>query len=77
MSLREDAGELVLSISDNGQGFEMAHAQNKGGHGLRNMRERAAAIGGVLHVDHGEEDINRREAGVLVIGAITASSAPG
>jgi signal transduction histidine kinase len=51
VALHESAGELVLSISDNGQGFEMAQAQNKGGHGLRNMRERAAAIGGILHVD--------------------------
>lgn len=51
VELRENAGKLVLSIHDNGQGFELAQGQNKGGHGLRNMRERAAAIGGELHVD--------------------------
>ena len=51
VALYQNAGKLVLSINDNGQGFELAQAQNKGGHGLRNMRERAAAIGGVMHVD--------------------------
>jgi two-component system, NarL family, sensor histidine kinase DevS len=51
VALHQNAGKLVLSISDNGQGFEMVQAQGKGGHGLRNMRERAAAIGGELHVD--------------------------
>jgi hypothetical protein len=33
--------------------------------------------GGVLHVDHGEENIDLRGAGVLVLGAVIASSAPG
>jgi hypothetical protein len=33
--------------------------------------------GGVLHMDHGEVDINGHPAGGLVIGGVTASSAPG
>jgi len=32
---------------------------------------------GVLQVDHGEKNVKRRGAGVLVTGAVTASSAPG
>jgi signal transduction histidine kinase len=40
---------VVLEITDNGVGFDYASATE--GHGLRNMRERAFAVGGQLHVD--------------------------
>jgi len=37
--------DLVLSIEDNGVGFDYAEALNKPGHGLRNLQQRAQAIG--------------------------------
>ncbi|MDP9252543.1 MAG: GAF domain-containing protein [Chloroflexota bacterium] len=40
---------VVLEITDDGVGFNYASATE--GHGLRNMRERAFAVGGQLHVD--------------------------
>lgn len=40
---------VVLEVTDNGVGFDYAHATE--GHGLRNMRERAFAVGGQFHVD--------------------------
>ena len=51
VELSNGRGELLMTISDNGQGFDMATATNKGGHGLRNMRERTIAAGGDLKVD--------------------------
>lgn len=44
-----DSGSLALSIADDGAGFATEPAGS--GHGLANMRARAAAIGGVLQVD--------------------------
>ena len=40
-----------MRISDNGYGFDLSQAQEKGGNGLRNMGERAAALGGDLQVE--------------------------
>jgi signal transduction histidine kinase len=42
--------ECVLTVSDDGSGFDPA-AGAAGGHGLRTMRERALLCGGVLQVD--------------------------
>ena len=42
--------ELVLSVVDEGRGFDPA-AVTGGGHGQRTMRERAVLCGGWLHVD--------------------------
>lgn len=39
---------VVLEVTDDGVGFDYANATE--GHGLRNMRERAFAVGGQLHV---------------------------
>ena len=48
VSLLEDHGELVLSIHDDGRGFDRA-ATPLGG-GLQNMTDRLAALGGTLTV---------------------------
>ena len=48
MSLLEDHDELVLSIRDDGRGFDRA-ATPLGG-GLQNMADRLAALGGTLTV---------------------------
>lgn len=47
-------GVLDLSISDNGQGFDTALAATHG-HGLRNMRQRAQALGGNLTLQRGTD----------------------
>ena len=49
IELRADDGTLVLVITDNGRGFDPAHAR-AGGHGLRNLQSRAEALGGSLVV---------------------------
>ena len=41
--------QVVLEVTDDGVGFD--YANHTEGHGLRNMRERAFAVGGQLHVD--------------------------
>jgi signal transduction histidine kinase len=45
--LEVDAHSLVLVITDDGRGFDPAE-QRPGHFGLQSMRERAAAVGGVL-----------------------------
>ena len=44
VGLQEHAGQIYLSISDNGKGFDPA--QNTTGFGLQGMRERVAALSG-------------------------------
>jgi len=44
VGLQEQAGQIYLSISDNGKGFDPA--QNTTGFGLQGMRERVAALSG-------------------------------
>jgi len=47
---------LVVSITDNGKGFEPAsngNASGMGGHGLSSMQRRANALGGSLEIDSG------------------------
>ncbi len=44
-------GRLVLEIADDGQGFDLGAARNKGGMGLASMEERARAMGGTLIIE--------------------------
>ncbi|HXB68196.1 MAG TPA: two-component regulator propeller domain-containing protein [Candidatus Acidoferrales bacterium] len=48
-SLWRHGAWLLLAVHDDGTGFDPSQAVN--GHGLRSMRERAAALGGDLNVD--------------------------
>jgi two-component system, NarL family, sensor kinase len=51
LSLRREAEQLVLTVSDDGQGIEAgARAEPGGGFGLVGMRERAHLAGGSLEV---------------------------
>jgi signal transduction histidine kinase len=50
VSLGREGDDLRLEISDDGAGFDPAMAAPGGHHGLANMRDRAAALGGTLHV---------------------------
>jgi len=51
----EKAGDdiAVLSISDNGKGFDLEEAAGRG-HGLANLRARAESMGGSLHIGGAE-----------------------
>jgi signal transduction histidine kinase len=51
VSIREQAGDVVVDIADNGRGFDPAEAATDGHYGLGNMRARATALGGVLLVE--------------------------
>jgi signal transduction histidine kinase len=50
ISVRADAGRLVLQVRDNGRGFSVGHVQQRLGHGLSNMQIRARSVGGQLDV---------------------------
>jgi two-component system sensor histidine kinase UhpB len=58
ISIRRDAGDVLVSVVDDGQGFDPE--QQRLGHGLAGMEERVRAMGGVLTVT------GRDEAGVTV-----------
>ncbi len=45
----------VLEVDDDGQGFDQEAAARRGGSGLRNLRERAAALEGELDIDSSTE----------------------
>ena len=48
VSLRTEGNDLIAEISDDGRGYEQT---TKAGGGSRSMRERAAALGGVLEIE--------------------------
>jgi signal transduction histidine kinase len=52
IELRVESGWFVLTIKDNGRGFDPAHTGE--GNGLVNMRERARMLGGALQMDSGD-----------------------
>jgi signal transduction histidine kinase len=47
--------EVYMMIKDNGKGFGLAEAENKGGFGLRSMKERAKLLNGDIEI-HSEKD---------------------
>ncbi len=54
VSLYRRDGASVLEIDDDGRGFDPQAAQGKG-HGLRNLRDRAASLGGSLEIESAPE----------------------
>ncbi len=52
VTLVRDRSQIVLSIADNGKGFDTAHVHSTsgGGNGLPNMRKRAAELGATLTI---------------------------
>ena len=66
VSLLEDHGELVLSIRDDGRGFD--RAETPFGAGLQNMADRLAALGGTLSVR------SRPGAGTTIEGRVPVRS---
>ncbi len=51
IELEHGGNQLVLTIRDNGRGFSPEKAAQSQGDGLRNLRERATAIGGLLAIN--------------------------
>jgi len=51
VSLRREADEAVLSVTDNGRGFDPTATVEAGHHGLSNLRERASSLGGRLIIE--------------------------
>src|SRR5262249_36514586 len=55
VSVRRDAGRLLLSVRDDGRGFDVAEALQRAATGRRlgllGMRERVEALGGRLEID--------------------------
>lgn len=49
IELRRLDKNWILTIEDNGMGFDLTEALNKSGHGLRNLQQRAQAIGASIH----------------------------
>jgi signal transduction histidine kinase len=48
IELRENGDRLIVSVSDDGNGFDAAEAR---GTGLANLHDRVAAVGGALQID--------------------------
>ncbi len=51
LSVRMVDKSVILEVADDGQGFNLAEVQVKGGLGLISMQERAEKIGGQLEID--------------------------
>ena len=51
MNLRRESASVILSIQDNGRGFDTTTVKAYTGHGLRNMQERASALDAELRID--------------------------
>lgn len=52
IEMRQEGGELVLTVRDNGVGFPADLQHNEGRYGLLGIRERAYMLGGRLEVDN-------------------------
>ena len=65
--LREEGGELVFTVEDDGRGFDQARTEL--GSGLQNMSDRLAALDGQLFVD------SRPGEGTVVEGRVAVTSA--
>jgi signal transduction histidine kinase len=64
VTLHRNNGQLVLTIADNGQGFEQASADSSGHFGLKGMQERVEMAGGWFTVE------SARQRGTTVRAAI-------
>jgi len=51
IELTQNNGEIVLSIEDDGSGFDLKGEGNPKGNGLPNMRERASNLGAAIRID--------------------------
>ncbi|MBI3979197.1 MAG: PAS domain-containing sensor histidine kinase [Chloroflexi bacterium] len=53
LALTRAGDQLILTVSDNGRGFDRQNPEAQSGQGLRNMMERANILGGRLTIESG------------------------
>ncbi|MCC6188525.1 MAG: GAF domain-containing sensor histidine kinase [Anaerolineales bacterium] len=51
VSLRQENGQVSLTLRDDGRGFDPQIVERRVGHGLNNMQDRAQAAGGQISID--------------------------
>jgi signal transduction histidine kinase len=68
IELRRLDKQWILTIEDNGVGFDYHEAMNKPGYGLRNLQERAQAIGADIHWEASRFSSGTRLRIVLPVG---------
>lgn len=79
IQMRPRAGELVLTVQDNGVGFSERSMHREGSHGLMGIRERAYMLGGHLEIGNtraGGGRITVRLPLTAPVGAGPAATAP-
>jgi signal transduction histidine kinase len=68
LSFRVDGTSGILTVEDDGRGFDTAAPQRAGHLGLANLRDRAASLGGTLDI------ISRSGAGTRIIASVPLSN---
>ena len=53
VSLRREAGRIILRVKDDGRGFDPSAPRDANSHGLTGLRERAYLLGGTLRIESG------------------------
>jgi len=51
LQLLEDEGKLMLTVEDDGKGFDVKKAPSNGGIGLSNVRTRVEVLHGKMHLE--------------------------
>jgi signal transduction histidine kinase len=68
VSLAREGDDIVLSVTDDGAGFDLpSEPRAEGGHGLLGMRERALAIGGTVEIEGHHVGADGQPAGARVV----------
>jgi signal transduction histidine kinase len=55
VGLRVEAGQVILSVRDDGLGFNATKVEQRTGHGLNNMHDRARSLGGQVVIEQPAE----------------------
>jgi signal transduction histidine kinase len=71
LGLEARSAQVVLDVEDNGTGFDSGNGAQTGGHGLRNIKDRARAMGAKLTID------SKQGAGTHVIVEVPISRKKG
>jgi signal transduction histidine kinase len=76
VSVARAGDRIVLTVADDGRGFDTSNRAPTGSHGLRNMAERARLIGGRLDIQStmGQGTVVRFEVPISSISALSSSS---
>lgn len=69
--LDESSGRYRLTVTDDGSGFDQAHANSAAGVGLTNMRDRLDAVGGAVEV------VSRQRTGTTVTAVVPREAMDG